>query len=136
MGYKWPKKTAKPTLATTHINILLCSANHTGIQPLNASPSKVKIAGNFLPLRAILVAPMLPLPTVRGSGRPKSLLKIMPNEMEPIRYAATIQTIGIRVTGIKPNSFIKSSKYVIPLHPSFRRKSESSDFIMQGSNYW
>ncbi len=65
--------TATPTALTTHINISDCNANQTGNQPLKASPSNVNKAADFLPLRNTLVAPGLPLPTVRGSAKPKTL---------------------------------------------------------------
>ena len=62
-----------------------CNANHTGNQPLTTSPSKVSAAANFLPLRNTFVAPGLPEPTVRGSGKPKILLTTMPKAIEPNR---------------------------------------------------
>ena len=56
------------------------------MSPLSASPNSVSNAAVLLPERKTLVAPGLPLPTVRGSDKLKSLEQIMALEIEPSKY--------------------------------------------------
>jgi hypothetical protein len=61
------------------------SVSATAIQPFAPSPSSVRAAAVFLPLRKTLVAPGLREPNVRGSGSLIARLTITANGIEPIR---------------------------------------------------
>ena len=62
-----------------------CEANTTGMTPFRTSPSNVIAAASLLPERKTLVAPGLPLPTLRGSSKRKSLETMIALEKEPKR---------------------------------------------------
>ncbi len=59
-----------------------CAAS-TGMNPFNMSPNKVIAAAFFPPMRNTFVAPGLPEPLVRGSGRRMHLQTIIAVEIEP-----------------------------------------------------
>ncbi|OGT56853.1 MAG: hypothetical protein A3F43_02165 [Gammaproteobacteria bacterium RIFCSPHIGHO2_12_FULL_42_10] len=60
-------------------------AMKSGIALFSTSPNNVKAAGNFPPIRKILVAPGLPEPAVRGSGRCMRREMRIALDREPIR---------------------------------------------------
>ena len=63
-------------------------------EPFAKSPNKVKTAGSFFPERMTLVAPIFLDPKLRGSFNLKSLLKTIPNDIEPIKYAKMRTTVN------------------------------------------
>lgn len=82
-GNKCPAKAAAPVRAIVrgpNSNVL---ATKTGSKPFSISPNKVIAAGLLPPTRSTLVAPGLPEPWVRGSGRRITLQTIMAVEIEP-----------------------------------------------------
>ncbi len=60
-------------------------AMRTGMRPLSRSPSNVIAAAFLLPVRNMLVAPGLPDPKLRGSGRPIMRATKIDVDIEPIR---------------------------------------------------
>jgi len=58
-------------------------ASTTATQPLSASPRSVSAAAALRPVRSTLVAPGLPDPKLRGSGRCMARLTITANDSEP-----------------------------------------------------
>ncbi len=59
--------------------------SQTASQPLNASPTSVRIAAFLLPLRSTLVAPGFFEPYERGSASPIAALTTTANDTDPIR---------------------------------------------------
>ena len=59
----------------------------TGKKPLTKSPPNVMAAAFLPPIRMTFVAPGLPEPCSRGSGKFINLQTIMALEIEPIKYA-------------------------------------------------
>lgn len=66
------------------------SANRVIKKPLSTSPKRVIIPAALPTVLPTLVAPILPLPTVLGSGAPSILATTMPVGTEPKIYAAMI----------------------------------------------
>ena len=96
---------------------------------------RVNAAADFFPLRSTLVAPGLPEPTVRGSGKPKSLLIRIPNAIDPRIYAATICNNAIGLTSIKPNSFMaRCSKIQKTYSKPYRHDRHGHHFFKRSQN--
>lgn len=84
IGNRCPRKTAIDTAAIKgKLSATKYCANITATVPLAASPSNVKAAAAFLPLRNTFVAPGFCDPYVRGSGKEKALLINTAKDTEP-----------------------------------------------------
>ena len=83
-GNAWPTAAAEPASAAASAP-KYAPPTHAGRAPLAASANKVKMAALRLPLRATLVAPGLPEPYPRGSGKPIAREIKIANGAEPER---------------------------------------------------
>lgn len=84
-GKQCPAKAQNPVAAISSLLSVTAIATSIGIRPFRQSPTRVRKAA-FLPaIRNTLVAPGFFEPSLRGSGKPDILLRMIADDNEPSR---------------------------------------------------